>query len=228
MMRTNVNLVTSREYPRRAAKAADTRRRIVGAAVELFIELGYPATTIAAIAERADVAAQTVYAAFGNKRVLLEQALDVTIAGDDEPVPVNDRPWMAPVWRATSGADTLRAYAAAVCTIQGRAAPLFEALDIAVAAEPELRDLHGVSRERRRIGAGGVVDAVRRLGDLREDLTRGEAVDVLWLLNGHHPFLAMVRDRGWSRRRYERWLGETMVTALVRPAATTTPPSMSR
>lgn len=227
MMTTNVNAVTSRQFPRRAAKAADTRRRIVGAAAELFIELGYPATTIAAIAERADVAAQTVYAAFGNKRALLEQALDVTIAGDDDPVPVNDRPWMAPVWSAAGGADTLRAYAAAVCTIQARAAPLFEALDIAAAAEPELRDLHGVTGDRRRIGAGGVVDAVRRLGDLRADLTRGEAVDVLWLLNGHQPYLAMVRDRGWSRRRYERWLGETMITALVGPA-TPAAPSKSR
>ncbi|MGZ4681516.1 MAG: TetR/AcrR family transcriptional regulator [Acidimicrobiales bacterium] len=54
------------------------------AATSLFEERGYAATPIVAIAEAADVAEQTVYAAFGNKRTLLAQAVDQAIAGDDE------------------------------------------------------------------------------------------------------------------------------------------------
>lgn len=179
------------------------------------MERGYPATTIAAVAERANVAAPTVYTTFGTKRALLEHALDVTIAGDDEPIPVNDRPWMRPVWDATTGPATLQAYAHAVCVIQARAARLFEALEIASAAEPELGGLRATTDERRRIGATGVVDAVRRHGHLRPGLERTEAIDVLWTLNGHQPYLALTRERRWRPDRYERWLGDTMIATLT-------------
>ena len=58
------------EYPRRRARATATRARVVEAAMALFIERGYVATTIDAIAERADVSAETIYSTFGNKRAL--------------------------------------------------------------------------------------------------------------------------------------------------------------
>jgi len=207
-------------YPRRAKKAAETRARIVAAAAEAFAERGYLATTIADVATRADVAAPTVYATFGSKRALLAEAIDVTIAGDDEPIPVNDRPWMSPVWAAATGPDVLRAYASAVGTIQGRTAALFEALDTAAAGEPELRDLHDTTNARRRLGATGVIDAVRRHGGLRRGLSRREAIDILWTLNGHAPYLALVRDCGWRPARYERWLGATMIGTLCAPTPT--------
>ncbi|MDH4364506.1 MAG: TetR family transcriptional regulator [Acidimicrobiia bacterium] len=114
-----------------------------------------PGTTIAAVADQADVAVQTVYASFGTKRALLAAAIDVAIAGDDEPVPVDDRPWMRPVWEAADEAGTLRAYAAAVCLIQSRVALLFRALEAGAAAEPELRQLHEETSRRRRLGRPG-------------------------------------------------------------------------
>lgn len=61
------------------------------AAHELFVATGYAATTIQAIADRAGVAVQTVYAVFGNKRELLRQLIERTITGDDEPLPFTQR-----------------------------------------------------------------------------------------------------------------------------------------
>ena len=60
-------------------RAADTRRRITTAALDLFTEHGFGAT-ITAIAERAGVAPQTIYATFGTKGAIL-QALLAQISG---------------------------------------------------------------------------------------------------------------------------------------------------
>src|SRR3954447_26648782 len=84
------NVKTPRD--RRTRRAAATRARIVEAADRLFAERGYPATTIDPVAAEADVAVETVYARFKNKRNLLGAYLDVSIVGDAEPVPLLDRP----------------------------------------------------------------------------------------------------------------------------------------
>ncbi len=62
--------------PLRAERAADTRRRIAAAALELFAENGFGDTTVAAIATRAGVAPQTVYATFGSKGAIVRALLD--------------------------------------------------------------------------------------------------------------------------------------------------------
>src|SRR6478672_4353659 len=90
-----VNGITRRPATRRGAQARATRRRIVAAAAELFIENGYPATTLDQIADRAGVAVQTVYFHFGNKRTVLKEAVDVAAVGDDEQVALLERPWLA-------------------------------------------------------------------------------------------------------------------------------------
>ena len=79
----------------RAERARLTRRRIIDAAAELFVERGYGATMLDQVAERAGVAVQTVYFHFGNKSTLLKRALDVAAVGDDEPVP---NCWSDPGW----------------------------------------------------------------------------------------------------------------------------------
>jgi AcrR family transcriptional regulator len=186
----------------------------VAAAIECFTETGYPTTTMVDIAERAGVAVQTLYASFKTKRALLTASIDVAIAGDDEPVPVNDRPWMQPVWTATTGPFTVRAYAGAVALIQQRTADLFRALDIAAASEPELQELQRVSRDRRRLGAAGVVKAAAGRTPLVPGLTMKRATDIVWTFNGHDVYLHLVGECGWSAAAYQRWLGNTLATLL--------------
>ena len=77
---------------RRQAQARETRQSILDAALQLFVASGYAATSVQAIAERAGVAVQTVYAVFGTKRELLRQLIEATITGDDEPLPITERP----------------------------------------------------------------------------------------------------------------------------------------
>ena len=74
--------MTPRSYAlgKREASSAATRERIRDAAVELYRERGIAATTIQAIADRADVARGTVVNHFGTAELLLEAVLDDIIA----------------------------------------------------------------------------------------------------------------------------------------------------
>jgi AcrR family transcriptional regulator len=208
-------------FPTRAAKARQTKRAILGAARDLFVRQGYAATSIQAIADEAGVAVQTVYAAFGNKRTVLTEVLDVAIAGDDDPATVNERDWMQPVFHEPDGAARLRAYAGAVRRIHDRAAEVFAAVAGAATADADAAALHEEAERRRRAGASSVVSAVAEVASIRSDLDPGEAVDVLSLLNSWSTYQHLVLRLGWSLDRYESWLAVTMVDLLLEgPAGT--------
>ena len=74
--------MTPRTYvqDRRATSAAATKRRILDAAAELYRAHGVAATSIQAIAERADVARGTVINHFGSAEGILEALLDEAVA----------------------------------------------------------------------------------------------------------------------------------------------------
>ena len=62
-----------------AAKAADTRKRILLAAREVFSERGYDAATFQEIALRADLTRPAINHYFSSKRVLYREVLDQTV-----------------------------------------------------------------------------------------------------------------------------------------------------
>ncbi len=201
----------------REQNAQQTRRAVVAAAAELFVSRGYAATSLADIAGAAGVARPTVFAAFGSKAALLRQVLDQALAGDDEPVPVAQRPWFQPVWQAEDPPTALNAYATVCTTIASRAAAAFEAVRRAAHAEPEVADLWETLQRNRRAGAQMVLDHVLTLGPLRRDLRTERAIDVLWLLNDPAHYDALVHVCGWPQDAYRDWLSERMRQALLDP-----------
>jgi TetR/AcrR family transcriptional regulator, regulator of autoinduction and epiphytic fitness len=190
---------------------------VLDAASRLFTTGGYGATTIQAIADEAGVAVQTVYAVFGNKRTILAELLDVSIAGDDEQIAVNDRQWMHQVWEAPTAAERLRAYAAACRGINDRAGDVFAVVAAAAATSTDIAELAETTERRRRLGTTSVIDSILEVGRLRPGLTRQQAIDVLWLLNSPIVFGHMVRRAGWSSDHYQRWLADTMIRELLAP-----------
>ena len=94
--------------PLRREAAARTRLAVLDAARELFTAQGYMATTVDEIAGRAGVSKPTVFAAAGSKQAILKQLRDIALAGDDEPVPVAQRPWYQ---EALAEPDPRRAFA---------------------------------------------------------------------------------------------------------------------
>ena len=76
----------------RRERARQRRRDVVVAAQALFEADGFQATTISAVAQRAGVSAESVYKGFGTKAALAKAVFDFVIAGDDEPIPMAERP----------------------------------------------------------------------------------------------------------------------------------------
>ncbi|WP_439594222.1 TetR/AcrR family transcriptional regulator [Microbacterium sp.] len=69
------DLEASAPAPRRGRPGYD-RDQILGVAVEVFIELGYDATSVAALAERLGLSKSALYHHFASKEELLSVALD--------------------------------------------------------------------------------------------------------------------------------------------------------
>jgi AcrR family transcriptional regulator len=202
---------------RRQAQARLTRAHIRDVAAELFVERGYVATTIAAIAERAEVSAQTVFATFGNKAALLSEAIDVALAGDDEPIAVAQRgEWMAMI--ATDDPEAAAAGFAAVATaVVERAGLLLNVADAAAQHDPDLHPKWVAGHRGRRQDMAGAVGAFAGNGLLRPGLTVDEATDVLWILTSPGTYCSFVLILDWTTDQYRDWLGATIRRTLFEP-----------
>nr|MDT0660615.1 TetR/AcrR family transcriptional regulator [Micromonospora sp. DSM 115978] len=201
--------------PVREESARRTRRAIVGAAAELFVANGYAGTSLAGVAVAAGVARPTVFAAFGSKPALLRQVLDEALAGDDEPVPVAQRPWFQPIWAATTQPVLLTAYAD-VCTLIGsRAARIFETVRRAADESSEVAEVWETLLRNRRAGARMVVERAGELGPLRQGVDLDRAIDALWIFNDPAHYEALVLRCGWPHDLYRDWLSRHMRQAVL-------------
>jgi AcrR family transcriptional regulator len=214
--------VKARAYvsPLRQQQAAASRRAVLAAARELFLEQGYGATTVDQVASRAGVSKPTVFSAVGNKQTLLKVVRDVAMAGDDEPLAVAER---ASARLALEEPDPHRAVdhmAAHITGLLGRYAAIDEVLrGAAESGGPGVRELWEDSERQRLNGAGFFVDALLRKGPLREGLSRRAAVDLLWLLMAGDAFHRLVHRRRWSVARYQAWLADSIRQQLLPPPA---------
>jgi AcrR family transcriptional regulator len=204
---------------RRQQAAAQTRLAIIAAALELFVRDGYVATTIEKVAERAGVSNPTVFASVGNKRALLKTARELAMAGDDEPIPIAQRPWFREALAEPDPRRSVRLHARNVARIHRAAGDVVEVLRSAADADDELRTVWRTAQRERRADAAVFVDALRGKGPLRAGLDRAAAVDIVWLFTGPEAFQRLVRDRRWSLARYEQWLAQTFLDQLLPPIA---------
>jgi AcrR family transcriptional regulator len=201
----------------RAAQAADTRRLIVSAAARLFVEDGYGATTIDAVAEAAGVSRKTVFTAVGGKVDLLKTALDWAVAGDDMPVAVADRPAVRELFALDDPVALLTAWVRVMVAIDVRVAGLFLALEVAADGDDAASGLLEESRLQRLVGARAVVKRLAALDALTDAVTRADAADVAWLATDPVLFDRFVRIRGWSVGKFESWLTRTLTGQLLTP-----------
>ena len=211
----------ARDYrsDQREAQARLTRQRVVDAATAVFLERGYAATTMRAIAAQADVAVPTVEVVFGKKSRLLKAAIDVARAGDDEPVAVLDRDWTAAARAATSAEELLAIVARVLAPAQVRSAGLVLAVFEGAAADAELAELAVQLIEERATTAAWLVDRLRRVASLRKGCTRQEAIDTIWILIDPAVFDRLTRQRHWTAERYERWIAASIARLVVDGAA---------
>jgi AcrR family transcriptional regulator len=198
---------------KRQAQARATRAAIRQAATRLFVERGYAATTIQAIADEAGVAPQTVYAVFRTKFAVLKEALEVSIVGDDEPIPLLERDDIVTIRDEPDQRQRARRLARAMREIQERAAPMSLVARDAAAADPEVAAFWDLGKAQRRVG---MEDAARTLaGDDGLRVPVNEAADAMWVLFSPDVFMQFTRDKGWSVERYGAWVLDTIERTLL-------------
>ena len=201
--------------PRRAESAAQTRHAILDAARVLFVNQGYVATTIDQIADRAGVSKPTVFASVGNKRDIIKELRDLAIAGDEDPVPLAQRPWFKEALEEPDPARSVDLHARTTVRLHQSAADLAEVLRTGAGADEELRQLWQTAEHERRADAATFIDALLSKGPLRAGLGREAAIDIVWVLTSADSFQRLVRARRWSTRRYEQWLAQTFRQQLL-------------
>ena len=202
----------------RQAQVAHTEQRILAAATELFLEGGYLATTLEAVARRAQVGARTVYLRFGTKAALFKRVVDVAIVGDTEAVDVLGRDWVQAALTAPTAAERIAASAAAGRQIMQRTGALFAVAQQAAAVEPLIAGFWQQGREQSR--------RVHALFWTRmaEDGLLDPAVDLAWLIDttailaAAETYLLVTRMIGWDLDAYERWLARTLSQLMASPA----------
>lgn len=199
----------------RAAQAAETRRAVVDAAARLFVEQGYRATTIDAVAAAAGVSRKTVFSSVGGKVDLLKLAVDWAIAGDDRPVGLADRDPITQLFDLDDPVQLLRGWARLLADVDVRTTRLFRAVEIAADEDPDAAGLLAELHRQRLDGARRVVKHLRERNALTAHRRPGDAVDVAWLATDPALFDRLVRVRGWTVRRFADWLGETLVRELL-------------
>lgn len=207
-------MTTPRPYrsPLRNEQSGVTRRRVVDAGAELFVERGYVPTTIDAIAERADVSRRTVFTSVGSKTDILKMAFDWTLAGDDEPIAVADRPVMKRLMQADQPVEVLEPWIAMNATINQRITTLYLVVLVAADADPDVATLMATTDKHRFEGARQVIGRIAELGGLRPDLTINEAAAILDVLIDPLNYRRLVTLHNWTPDAYARHL-KNMATA---------------
>ena len=202
--------------PLRQAQARQTRRAILEAARPLFIQRGYPGTSMGDIAQAAGVSVKTVEAIFGTKARLLTAVRDVTIVGDDEAIPVAGREWFQQMLAEPDPRRQLARFAELSCQIKHRTAALNEVIRRALQADPEIGELWQAVQDQLMEDQRPVAESLAAKGALREGLDVASAADTLWLLNHPSVYCLAVFERDWPEKRFTHWLADAFIRQLVR------------
>jgi AcrR family transcriptional regulator len=195
----------------RTELAQMTRGRILDAARRLLTTGTYSSVTMEDIASEAGVAYQTVYAIFGTKLKLAQALIDIGFPHVADALKLFDQ--LDPA----GGPETaLRTAARVSRLIYEVCADLLRFLR--ESGDPGLL-AHYRNREEQRLAGmmqHRVPDLLKRSGRLRAGIKPAEAVAVLWALCGPDQYTQLVFDRGWTPSRYEEWLGDALISILLR------------
>ena len=195
----------------RQAQIAQTEQRILTAATELFLADGYVATTLEAVAKRAQVGARTVYLRFGTKAALFKRVVDVAIVGDTEPVDVLGRDWMQAALTAPTAAERIAASAAAGRQIMERTGALFAVAQQAAAVEPLIAAQWQLGREQTRYAHAVFWTRMAEDGLLDPVLDLDWLIDTSTILAAAETYLLITRLTNWGLDAYQDWLVTTWV-----------------
>jgi AcrR family transcriptional regulator len=200
---------------RRQAQAKATQRAVLRAAHDLFVERGYGRTTIAEVAAAAEVAPETIYAAFGNKPTLLRRVWDITIGGDDDDIPFHERPEIRAIRSEPDLARRFTMHATMYVRTARRTAPFILALSGAASAEPVAAEMLAEVGRQRLMGMSVMARDAAATGALA--VSEEQCRDIVWAMTDGTLWHRFVVERGWTDDQFAEWLATAWIATLVSP-----------
>jgi AcrR family transcriptional regulator len=200
----------------RQEQAAQTRRRILEAARNQFLERGYAGATAEVIAAEAGVSAQTIYAIFKNKKKLLVSLMNVSpTTGVEDHTPIEERPNVRAVARESNQRRQIQRFAQVVAANLDQVAAISQIMADAARIEPDFERILQKLNKQRLEHMALATRQVAANGPFRDGMDEEYARDTLWTLTSPDVFLLLIRDRGWSREKYADWLADMLINALL-------------
>lgn len=200
---------------RRQELARHSRTVMVRSAAALFQERGFAATTVADVAEASGVSIQNVYKVFKNKVGLAKAVFDLAIAGDDEALPMVERPSLLKVREEPDPRRKLTFYGEHLAAVAPRHVPFQLVILDAAASDMDAAKVWKQLQDERLEGMSMFAADLAEHGHLRADVTVTEARDVLWAYNSAELYRLLVIERGWSAERYGGWVAKALIAALL-------------
>ncbi len=198
----------------RRDKAQATRRKIIGAAHDEFIENGFSGSTIASIAAKAGVAAQTVYFVFHTKAELMSAVIDTAVMGEEAAIPQETEWWKA-MEKEPDAAQSLKIFIRGAAPLFARASAISEILRAAARTDDEVHRTYVFHENLRRSGFRQVVETLAAKEPLRSGLTIDTATDVLMTIFGDTTYQLMTENYGWSHNHLVDWLCQALPELLL-------------
>jgi AcrR family transcriptional regulator len=208
---------TSRAYDSalRSRQAADRRLTLAVAARDLFVERGYPATTMDVVATRAGVSLKTVYNAYATKAGLLRAVWDMSLKGDLDASAVAERPWYTSVLAEPDPQRQLAMTAENSRIVKVRIGPMLKVIRDAAPVDGDLTALWELIQTDFWANQRVIVESLADKAALREGLDVARATDLLWMLNHPDVWLLLVDRRGWSPAEWEAWFATSAREQLL-------------
>jgi AcrR family transcriptional regulator len=187
---------------------------VLHAARDLFTRKGYPDTTVAEVARRAKVSVDTLYASVGRKPQLLLAVHDMVLGDADEPIPAQQREYVAAFRAAVGARAKLATYAEAMGRLLPRTVPLTESLRVAAQTDAECRRVWDGYNRRRADNMLLLTADLRATGELRDDLTDADVAHLIWMTNSPE-FYQLATSGGRGPSDYERQVLDLWTRTLI-------------
>ena len=205
---------------KRRADALARRATVLAAARDLFLQEGFAATTIAAVAERAGVSQETVYKNFGNKPGLVRALHDNAMRGEG---PVSPYRRSDSLRGDSDPYEIVRGWSRLLTEVAPRVSPILLLLRDATLVQPDLRHLLAELDDARHQRMSENAQFLHEAGHLRKNISAQAAADMMWSVTSPEMYELLVLRRGWSLNQYAGYVFHSVSSLLEPPRHAKTP-----
>jgi len=208
-----VNGTRAYNSTRRRERARQSRERIVRVAERQFLAHGYATTSVAAIAEDANVSVDTIYKTFGGKAGLVRAIHEQALRGE-QPIPAEERSDRLQA-QQHDPRKIIAGWGQFIAELAPRGAPIVLLIRSAAVTDPELQTLLDETDAARLRRMTTNARRLHRAGHLRPGISVRLAADILWTYSSAELYELLVLRRGMPVDRYGRFVADATTAALL-------------